>query len=87
MNTIFLVECSLPRNVGYSGCGTSGGQRWYYNAVTHTCLTFNYFGCGGNNNNFISQTACSNTCSGGKYTVFIATRTCNYDQTLAINLF
>ncbi|XP_069355475.1 spondin-1 [Maniola hyperantus] len=38
-------------------------QRWAFAAAKGMCVPFNYGGCRGNQNNFISQQDCLNTCS------------------------
>lgn len=37
-------------------------QRWAFVAMKGMCIPFNYGGCRGNQNNFISQDDCMNTC-------------------------
>lgn len=36
--------------------------RWYYDTKEERCRQFYYGGCGGNDNNFITEEACSNRC-------------------------
>uniref|UniRef100_A0A224Y875 Pancreatic trypsin inhibitor n=1 Tax=Rhipicephalus zambeziensis TaxID=60191 RepID=A0A224Y875_9ACAR len=36
--------------------------RWYYDASRNVCSTFIYGGCGGNRNNFQSETDCQRRC-------------------------
>ncbi|KAK0424287.1 hypothetical protein QR680_008593 [Steinernema hermaphroditum] len=53
--------CSQPRDVGVR-CSSTRISRWYFNADTKTCQTFEYNGCEGNRNNFATQKACQNYC-------------------------
>uniref|UniRef100_A0A8C6UKG3 Serine peptidase inhibitor, Kunitz type 1 a n=1 Tax=Neogobius melanostomus TaxID=47308 RepID=A0A8C6UKG3_9GOBI len=38
--------------------------RWYYYPQEQRCLRFNYGGCGGNENNFVSEEQCMKMCRG-----------------------
>ncbi|XP_072366339.1 BPTI/Kunitz domain-containing protein-like [Scyliorhinus torazame] len=51
--------CSLPPEVGQ--CRASL-KRFYYNNVTKVCEEFTYGGCRGNENNFITMSACQRNC-------------------------
>uniref|UniRef100_A0A1I7V371 Kunitz/Bovine pancreatic trypsin inhibitor domain protein n=1 Tax=Caenorhabditis tropicalis TaxID=1561998 RepID=A0A1I7V371_9PELO len=51
--------CQQPMVVGSGGASL---PRWYYDASTMTCISFNYQGRMGNQNNFLSQQACEQTC-------------------------
>lgn len=53
--------CSQPRDVGVR-CSSTRISRWYFNADSKTCQTFEYNGCEGNRNNFASQKSCQNYC-------------------------
>lgn len=37
-------------------------QRWYYNNTEAKCATFKYTGCGGNKNNYKTETECMEDC-------------------------
>ena len=37
-------------------------QRFYYNSTNKKCVEFNYTGCGGNLNNFVTQNECDVIC-------------------------
>ena len=39
-------------------------ERWAYDKDTHSCHKFLYSGCGGNRNNFLSDTECQLVCTG-----------------------
>jgi hypothetical protein len=51
--------CSLP---GVVGPCEAIIPRFYYNAVTGQCESFEYGGCGGNANNFLTQEECEAAC-------------------------
>ncbi|KAK0420841.1 hypothetical protein QR680_014918 [Steinernema hermaphroditum] len=53
--------CSLPPLQGTS-CGSHHLTRYYFNIVTAQCSSFQYNGCDGNQNNFVSMTQCNNFC-------------------------
>lgn len=66
--------CSQPRDVGVR-CSSTRITRYFFNADTKSCQTFEYNGCegrcslrellpthSGNRNNFASQKACQNYC-------------------------
>eukprot|EP00957_Ditylum_brightwellii_P162752 12393741-Ditylum_brightwellii.AAC.1 len=53
--------CRLPKETG--PCKALK-PRWYYNANTGYCESFNYGGCQGNGNRFRSENACLNACGG-----------------------
>ncbi|XP_038622782.1 kunitz-type protease inhibitor 2 [Tachyglossus aculeatus] len=38
--------------------------RWWYNATAQLCQPFIYGGCGGNDNNFLTQDGCLQACAG-----------------------
>lgn len=47
-------------------CSSETLVRWYYNATTRNCVQFNYGGCGGNFNNFLSIEMCRDVCQSGR---------------------
>ncbi|KAK6108540.1 Kunitz/Bovine pancreatic trypsin inhibitor domain family protein [Brugia pahangi] len=51
--------CNLPMVVGE---GNEKLQRYYYDAMARVCRVFTYHGMKGNQNNFLSQTACQLRC-------------------------
>ncbi|KAK9508658.1 hypothetical protein O3M35_006166 [Rhynocoris fuscipes] len=51
--------CQLPRNVG--PC-RGHFEKWYFDAVTHTCRKFAFSGCRGNRNQFSTQKECESVC-------------------------
>uniref|UniRef100_A0A0K0FWV4 Kunitz/Bovine pancreatic trypsin inhibitor domain protein n=1 Tax=Strongyloides venezuelensis TaxID=75913 RepID=A0A0K0FWV4_STRVS len=64
------MTCSLPVDHGENCDGSRDYENienepilmWYYNIVEMSCLPFEYRGCGGNFNRFISQEHCINSC-------------------------
>ncbi|CCE71906.1 BPTI/Kunitz inhibitor domain-containing protein [Caenorhabditis elegans] len=52
-------RCQQPLNVGI---GNSNLQRWYFNPLTQQCSTCTYRGLQGNENNFLSQNECEQSC-------------------------
>ncbi|XP_059560826.1 tissue factor pathway inhibitor-like [Myotis daubentonii] len=42
---------------------TANVTRFYYDSDAATCRTFSYGGCGGNENNFVSERACLKACT------------------------
>lgn len=53
--------CSLPPLQG-TLCGSHQLTRYYFNIVTGQCSQFQYSGCDGNQNNFVSLSQCNNFC-------------------------
>lgn len=41
-------------------------KRFYYNSAFDRCESFEYFGCSGNNNNFLTREQCENSCNRGE---------------------
>uniref|UniRef100_A0A0N4ZAS2 Kunitz/Bovine pancreatic trypsin inhibitor domain protein n=1 Tax=Parastrongyloides trichosuri TaxID=131310 RepID=A0A0N4ZAS2_PARTI len=63
------MTCSLPVDHGTNCDGSKDFENgnepillWYYSIVEMTCLPFEYRGCGGNFNRFVSQQHCMNSC-------------------------
>ncbi|KAM9669524.1 tissue factor pathway inhibitor isoform 1-T1 [Dama dama] len=54
--------CLTPADRGLCQANVT---RFYYNSVIGKCRPFNYSGCGGNENNFISKKACLRACQRG----------------------
>uniref|UniRef100_UPI00398F2A0F tissue factor pathway inhibitor 2 isoform X2 n=1 Tax=Pristiophorus japonicus TaxID=55135 RepID=UPI00398F2A0F len=54
--------CHKPKDEGSCSADI---PRYYFNQETDTCETFSYTGCGGNDNNFISLSACQKICQPG----------------------
>ncbi|XP_062407610.1 kunitz-type protease inhibitor 1-like isoform X2 [Sardina pilchardus] len=52
-------QCLAPKKVG--PCRGSF-PRWNYNAVTDQCEQFNFGGCKGNRNNYLSKKECTDAC-------------------------
>lgn len=60
------TTCSQPVDSGAS-CGSGSLTRYFYNTASRSCTSFQFNGCGGNNNNFATLQACINYCgSAGK---------------------
>ena len=55
-------KCFQPKVVGTPGCNTIAQTRYYYDAASKQCLSFQYTGCGGNLNNFRFKYVCDMTC-------------------------
>ncbi|GMT12647.1 hypothetical protein PFISCL1PPCAC_3944, partial [Pristionchus fissidentatus] len=58
--TTELPRCDQPRNVGI---GREMAARWYFDVTTKECRRFLYKGIKGNENNFITKTACMDSCA------------------------
>lgn len=52
--------CSLPAKSGFCKALL---RRYFFNADTKECETFNYGGCGGNENNFQTLEECISECA------------------------
>lgn len=60
--------CYSPKDEGLC---SSSVPRYYYDTKSKSCKEFKYTGCGGNNNNFVTETDCYNVCGKGKIIVII----------------
>ena len=60
---ISLIPIFLPCIIQFMFCILT--FRFGYNKETGTCEEFNYGGCKGNENGFMSTEECSNTCGEG----------------------
>ncbi|CAJ0941855.1 unnamed protein product, partial [Mesorhabditis belari] len=56
--------CTLSPHKGVT-CGSGSSYRYYYNAQTQECESFQYNGCDGNSNNFASRDDCESYCGVG----------------------
>nr|CAH8839152.1 unnamed protein product [Trichobilharzia regenti] len=45
------------------GSGNHPLEKYYYNATIGECMTFTYYGDGGNDNNFFAKDVCEQTCN------------------------
>ena len=55
--------CALSSDVGRT-CG-SATTRWYFDSQNRRCISFTYYGCDGNPNNFASKYLCETYCGVG----------------------
>ncbi|CAB3401708.1 unnamed protein product [Caenorhabditis bovis] len=53
--------CKQSMTIGTT-CGVSTLHRWHYDAGKNKCVSFEYLGCGGNDNNFATRLDCVETC-------------------------
>merc|ERR1719322_1669747 len=53
-------RCLLPVNIGTCKATI---ERWYFDSTINKCKYFRYGGCGGNENQFLSQKECEMSCS------------------------
>lgn len=60
--TLEQHACLQPALVGECQNYTA---RWYYDSLESQCRQFYFGGCGGNNNNFLSQEDCQRICDHG----------------------
>ncbi len=56
-------KCSLPKVTG--NC-RAAFRRFYFNGLTQKCERFIYGGCGGNTNNFMTESECTSKCASGQ---------------------
>ena len=57
------VTCNQYIETGKcEGGDNSTLARWGYHQFTRRCVPFYYTGCGGNNNNFLTQAECEDVC-------------------------
>jgi Kunitz/Bovine pancreatic trypsin inhibitor domain len=68
--------CGLPVAVG--SC-EENIDRWYWDQTAESCKRFEYSGCDGNENNFVTEVDCIETC--GVELTEIDTRTTNQPDT------
>ncbi|XP_068619320.1 papilin [Battus philenor] len=55
------ASCLQPVSMGSYACGQPA-RRWHYSTTYGDCLSFIYFGCEGNLNNFVSYEECADVC-------------------------
>ncbi|XP_018320851.1 U-actitoxin-Avd3q [Agrilus planipennis] len=66
-NFLYIAEedpeeiCKLPPVKGFCRALL---PRWRYDAAARKCVEFNYGGCGGNANNFMTNEDCMKRCEG-----------------------
>ena len=74
------LHCSLPPD---SGPCDERVVRYYHDHNTNSCLMFEYGGCAGNNNNFISQQHCETVCRDTKPTFSPRTTKKRYSKSVS----
>uniref|UniRef100_A0A915Q219 BPTI/Kunitz inhibitor domain-containing protein n=1 Tax=Setaria digitata TaxID=48799 RepID=A0A915Q219_9BILA len=57
------AACKMTYSAGVSGAPAPPATRWYYDVATLTCKTFQYNGRKGNQNNFLTESDCADTCT------------------------
>nr|CAD2159508.1 unnamed protein product [Meloidogyne enterolobii] len=70
--------CSVPLA---PGTGNAGLARWYYNADERQCISFQYNGKRGNQNNFLTSEECQNICPAALCLLSIDKGSCSSRQT------
>ncbi|VDO32539.1 unnamed protein product [Haemonchus placei] len=55
--------CNYSVDMGDKICGRDAAIRYHFDAETMTCLPFKYTGCGGNPNNFYTESDCRHRCT------------------------
>uniref|UniRef100_A0A914UJW3 BPTI/Kunitz inhibitor domain-containing protein n=1 Tax=Plectus sambesii TaxID=2011161 RepID=A0A914UJW3_9BILA len=60
----FAYTCSMAYSSGIT-CGSGVSYKFYYNAPTQDCESFQYNGCDGNSNNFATRGECESYCGVG----------------------
>ncbi|PIO65342.1 Kunitz/Bovine pancreatic trypsin inhibitor domain protein, partial [Teladorsagia circumcincta] len=61
---LVTFTCSLAADKG-AKCGLGRGHRYFFNAAKQSCESFQYEGCDGNSNNFLSAQLCEQYCGVG----------------------
>ncbi|XP_040158601.1 papilin isoform X5 [Anopheles arabiensis] len=75
--------CQLPH--AYGEC-SGNEERWFYEPHEQRCVRFAYSGCGGNGNNFASESECERSCpAGGRAPVDVDVRGPHEQQPAAGN--
>ncbi|WKY10627.1 hypothetical protein Q1695_002745 [Nippostrongylus brasiliensis] len=55
-------SCRLDRNRGNTCRGAKASTRYFFDHTTFSCLSFEYLGCGGNDNNYKTSSDCYSNC-------------------------
>uniref|UniRef100_A0A7I4YW21 BPTI/Kunitz inhibitor domain-containing protein n=1 Tax=Haemonchus contortus TaxID=6289 RepID=A0A7I4YW21_HAECO len=58
-----IRRCNFTVDMGDKPCDQRATIRYHFDAETESCLAFKYTGCGGNTNNFNSESNCYLECS------------------------
>jgi hypothetical protein len=56
---VCMNPCTMP--AAFGDCGAAI-PRWYYDRLSGQCELFNWGGCGGNANNFLTEEDCQAEC-------------------------
>ncbi|KAH7694615.1 serine protease inhibitor precursor, partial [Aphelenchoides avenae] len=57
---IFTLDCKSPMD---HGNGTEAVERFFYDPEPNCCFAFKYTGSGGNDNRYMTRSACTKTCA------------------------
>ena len=67
---LYSAHCSLPRD---SGPCLNNMVRWYYNSAEQQCTQFEFGGCEGNRNRFLTEEICLQKCHTAQVTTAATT--------------
>ncbi|VDO43658.1 unnamed protein product [Onchocerca flexuosa] len=85
------AACKMLFAVGIKGAPALPATRWYYDATTLTCKTFEYTGRKGNQNNFLTEADCAATCKVFRnpcnQPVVLPAQTCSSSRPCAIGTY
>ncbi|VDK65807.1 unnamed protein product [Onchocerca ochengi] len=85
------AACKMLFAVGIKGAPALPATRWYYDATTLTCKTFEYNGRKGNQNNFLTEADCAATCKVFRnpcnQPVVLPVQTCSSSRPCAIGTY
>lgn len=68
---VLLEICMLPAESGHCPDSDDSQKRWYYDDSRGNCISFIYFGCSGNQNNFRSFESCEKFCKPRKCAFYV----------------
>lgn len=79
--------CGLQMNAGVTCAVSQAAQsKYYFDVTTGTCRTFQYSGCGGNDNRFDTQQQCESFCLASKAADSVQTFFLSSDSLLLLEL-